>query len=68
MAKETRTAEQLASMIERRIGAAGVTVQVFSDEAFGWRATVYAQGSAFAYQRMADDYAKELRAQFDLAS
>ena len=68
MAKEIRTAEQLASMIERRIGVPGVSVQVFSDEAFGWRATVYAQGSAVAYQRMADDHAKELRAQFDLAA
>ena len=68
MAKEIRTAEQLAEMIERRIGVAGVSVQIFSDEAFGWRATVYAQGNAFAYQRIADDHAKELRAQFDLAN
>ena len=68
MAKEVRTAEQLASMIERRIGVAGLAVQVFSDEAFGWRATVHAGGNAFAYQRMADDHAKELRAQFDLAA
>jgi hypothetical protein len=68
MAKEIRTAQQLAEMIERRIGMAGVSVQVFYDEAFGWRATVYARGDAFVYQRIADDHAKELRAQFDLAT
>ena len=68
MAKEIRTAEQLAGMIERRMGVADVRVQVFSDEAIGWRATVSARGNAFSYQRIADDHAKELRAQFDLAT
>ena len=68
MAKEIRTAEQLAEMIERRMGVADVSVQVFYDEAVGWRATVSARGNAFAYQRIADDHAKELRAQFDLAA
>jgi hypothetical protein len=68
MAKEIRTAEQLAEMIERRIGVADVRVQVFYDEAIGWRATVHARGNAFAYQRIADDHAKGLRALFDLAT
>ena len=68
MAKEVRTAEQLAEMIERRMGVADVSVQVFYDEAVGWRATVSARGNAFAYQRIADDHAKVLRAQFDLAT
>ena len=68
MAKEIRTAEQLAEMIERRMGVADVSVQVFSDEAFGWRVTVYARGNALAYQRIADDHAKALRTQFDLAT
>jgi hypothetical protein len=67
MAKECRTADQLADMIVYRIGVQDVYVSVRKDHAFGWQPTVVSSpGDSIGYQRRAEEIANRLRFQFDL--
>ena len=67
MAKEEKTAQELADMIATRINIVGLFIKVHADPASGWRATlVTAPGRTFTFQYRVDDIANELRARYDL--
>ena len=66
MAKEKKTAKELAALIAEKINAGGV--QVHADPVYGWRPIVYTRGGGQAsdLQQRAELAAKELRGLFDL--
>jgi hypothetical protein len=67
MAKELRTAEQLADMIVAALGVAGVYITVRKDHAYGWQPTVVSSpGDTIGYQRRVEEIANRLRVEFDL--
>jgi hypothetical protein len=67
VAKEEKTAQELADMIAARINIVGLFIKVHADPASGWRATVVtAPGRMFTFQRRVEDIANELRARYDL--
>jgi hypothetical protein len=67
MAKELRTAQQLADMIVAALGVSEVTVGIREDHAFGWQPTVVSSpGDSIGYQRRIEEIANRLRSQFDL--
>ncbi len=68
MAKEKKTAQQLAEMIAGRIGVSGVHVRVREDHADGWCPTIVsAPGNGLGFQRRAEEIAQRLRFEFELA-
>ena len=68
MAGEKRTAQQLAEMISGRIGVSGVYVRVREDHADGWCPTIVsAPSNELGFQRRAEEVARQLRFEFDLA-
>jgi hypothetical protein len=67
MAKERRSAEQLADMIVDMMGVSEVYVSVRKDHAYGWQPTVVASpGDSIGFQRRVDEIANRLRSRFDL--
>jgi hypothetical protein len=69
MAKEKKTAQELADMIAARINVGGVFVKVHADPAYGWHPTVVtAPEQVVTFQQRAEEIAKELRALYDLKS
>jgi hypothetical protein len=67
MAKECRSAEQLADMIVSVMGVTEVYVSVRKDHAYGWQPTVVSSpGDSIGFQRRVDEIANRLRFQFDL--
>jgi len=69
VAKQRKTADQLAEMISGRIGVSGVRVRVREDHADGWCPTIVAAPSnELGFQRRAEEIARLLRLDFDLAS
>jgi hypothetical protein len=67
VAKELRTAEQLADMILATLGVSGVYVSVRKDHAYGWQPTIVSSpGDSIGYQRRVEEIANRLRFQFDL--
>jgi hypothetical protein len=67
LAKELRTAEQLADMITAALGVSEVYVRVRKDHAYGWQPTVVSSpGDSIGYQRRVEEIASRLRFQFDL--
>ena len=67
MAKERRSAEQLADMIVSVMGLSEVYVSVRKDHAYGWQPTVVSSPSdSIGFQRRVDEIANKLRFQFDL--
>jgi hypothetical protein len=67
VAKELRTAEQLADMIVAALGIREVYISVRKDHAFGWQPTVVSSpGDSIGYQRRVEEIAKRLRVEFDL--
>jgi hypothetical protein len=67
MAKERRSAEQLADMIVSVMGLSEVYVSVRKDHAYGWQPTVVSSpGDSIGFQRRVDEIANKLRFQFDL--
>jgi hypothetical protein len=65
--KEARTAQELADMIEARIGLGGVFVAVHKDLVYGWHPTVVAApAAAYRCQVLAEEVAADLRTKFDL--
>jgi hypothetical protein len=67
MAKERRSAEQLADMIVDMMGVSEVYVSVRKDHAYGWQPTVVASpGDSIGFQRRDDEIANRLRSRFDV--
>ena len=67
MAKEHRTAEQLADMIVAALGVSEVYITVRKDHAYGWQPTVVSSpGDFIGYQRRVEEIAHRLRVEFDL--
>ena len=67
MAREKRTAEQLAGMIESAVGVGNLFVTVRKDHAYGWQPTIVsAPGNSLGFQRRVEDLADRLRAEFEL--
>jgi hypothetical protein len=69
MARERKSAEQLARIIAERIGIHGVEVRIRQDHADGWCPTIVsAPSNELGFQRRAEEIARRLRLEFDLAS
>ena len=67
MARERRTAQELADLIAARIGVRDLCIRVRKDHAYGWEPTVEdAPGDLIGYQRRAEEIANRLRFQFAL--
>ena len=67
LAKDKKTAHELANIIGQRIGVGGVMVSVYPDSAFGWSATLITAPSAvIGAQSMLERIVQELRIEFDL--
>jgi hypothetical protein len=68
MAKEAKSAQQLADMIVAALGVSGaVEVSVRRDHAYGWQPTVVScPGDSIFFQRRVEEIADRLRRQFDL--
>ena len=67
MAKELRTAEQLADMIVAALGISEIYIKVREDHAYGWQPTVVSSpGDSIGYQRRVEEIANRLRVEFDV--
>src|SRR5687768_5177067 len=66
MAKETRTALELARIIRGHLGAPELKIGVFFDKANGWRAVAYSSENVAAKQAQVDEIVRELREWFTL--
>ena len=67
MAKELRTAEQLADMIVAALGISEIYITVRKDHAYGWQPTVIlSPGDSIGYQRRIEEIANRLRVEFDV--
>lgn len=67
--KQKKTAQELVDMIESRLNIGGVFISVYRDPAYGWHPTVVTRpAAAINAQLAAEEIAKELRAEFDLAA
>ena len=67
MARERRTAQELADMIVEKIGVHDVYIRVRKDHAYGWEPTVEkSPGDKIFFQRRAEEIASHLRMQYDL--
>ena len=67
MAKELRTAEQLADMIVAALGISEIYIKVREDHAYGWQPTVVSSpGDSIGYLRRVEEIAHRLRVEFDL--
>ena len=67
MAKELRTAEQLADMIVAALGVSEMYITVRKDHAYGWQLTVASSpGDSIGYPRRVEGIAHRLRVEFDL--
>lgn len=67
VAKELRTAEQLADMIVAKLGIREIYITVRKDHAYGWQPTVVSSpGDSIGYQRRVEEIANRLRVEFDV--
>ena len=67
MAKELRTAEQLADLVVAVVSVAGLYITVRKDHAYGWQPTVVSSpGDTIGHQRRVEEIANRLRVDFDL--
>ena len=67
MARDQKSAKELADMVAQRIGVSSAAVKVHKDRTFGWRADVYLPpGQVQPYQQAADGAVRELRVNYDL--
>jgi hypothetical protein len=67
MTKEMKTAEQLAGMIEARIGVRNLLISVRKDHAYGWHPTIVsAPGNSLGFQRRVEEIARNLQVQYEL--
>jgi hypothetical protein len=69
VAKQQKTAQQLAEMITGKIGVSGVYIRVREDHSEGWCPTIVsAPSNELGFLRRAEEIARQLRFEFDLAS
>ena len=66
MAKETRSAMELARIIRGLLSERELKIGVFFDKAAGWRAVAYSSVDVAAKQAQVDQIVRELREQFTL--
>jgi len=67
MAKQTKSAEELANLITDKVGVRELYVRVRRDHAYGWEPTVEdAPGDLIGYQRRVEEIASHLRMRYDL--
>ena len=67
MARERKTAQELADLITAKIGVHELFIRVRKDHAYGWEPTVEdAPGDIIGFQRRAEEIASRLRVQYDL--
>jgi hypothetical protein len=67
VAKQQKTAQQLAEMITGKIGVSGVYIRVREDHSEGWCPTIVsAPSNELGFLR--EEIARQLRSEFDLAS
>lgn len=67
MARETKTAAELAEIVKRDLAVAGASVVVTAERTVGWTATIITVPTvAQAVQLKADVIAARLRARYDL--
>jgi hypothetical protein len=67
VAKELRSANQLADMVVATLGVGEVYITVRKDHAYGWQPTVVSSpGDSICYQRRVEEIAHRLRVEFDL--
>ena len=67
MARERKTAQELADLIAAKIGVRELFIRVRKDHAYGWEPTVEdAPGDIIGFQRRAEEIATRLRMQYDL--
>ncbi len=67
--KQKKTAQELADMIAARLNIGGVLIAVHKDPAYGWHPTVMTRpAAAINAQTAAEEIAKELRADYELAA
>ena len=67
MAKELRSANQLADMVVAMLGVGEVYITVRKDHAYGWQPTVVSSpGDSIGYQRRVEQIANRLRVEFDV--
>jgi hypothetical protein len=69
MNKPKKTTKELAEMITAHIGIGGVAVVIHKDDIYGWHPVVIASPvQADSLQAFAENAARELRSQYDLAN
>ena len=67
MARERKTAQELAELITDKVGVRDLYVRVRKDHAYGWEPTVEdAPGDLIGFQRRVEEIAHRLRMQYDL--
>ena len=67
MARERKTAKELADLIAEKIGVRELFIRVRKDHAYGWEPTVEeAPGDIIGFQRRAEEIANRMRLQYDL--
>jgi hypothetical protein len=67
MARERKTAQELADLIAEKIGVRELFIRVRKDHAYGWEPTVEeAPGDIIGFQRRAEEIANRMRLQYDL--
>jgi hypothetical protein len=69
VAKQRKTAQQLAEIIAGKIGVDGVYVRIREDHSEGWCPTIVsAPSNELGFQRRAEEIAQRLRFEYDLAN
>jgi plasmid maintenance system antidote protein VapI len=67
LAKDKKTAHELADIIGQRIGVGGVMISVYPDPDFGWNATlITGPSAAIGAQSILEQIVQELRTEFEL--
>jgi hypothetical protein len=67
MAKEKKTAEELADLVAEKINLSGNSVKVHADPVYGWHPMVFTTPrQAQNFQQQAEQAAAELRQLYDL--
>jgi hypothetical protein len=66
LAKEPKTALQLADIIRSHIGEPGLKIGVFFDKERGWRATVYDSKTPSEKQPHVDQIVRDMRSRYEL--
>ena len=67
MAKEAKSALEIAKIIRKHLGESNLRIGVFADPDYGWQAIVYSDtGDIDELQTKVDGIARQLRPEFQL--